>query len=140
MKTDKNSNEPSCGVPAVVVKEEPEAPDRVKIKEETGTGNNEETPSEDNAAECLKEAAALDAASVEGTIASDNQNGSGNQALLNSVKQESDPISAVEDLPTGELFTLCSCAEIPSNAVYRCIIRSMALILVLIAVSCTRLP
>ena len=105
MKTEKKPSEPSC-VPPVVVKEEPEA-DRVKIKEESGTGNNEEAPSEDGTEQCLKDAALEAAASAEAAIGADSQNGSGNQSLLNSVKQETDPISTVEELPPGKLFIIC---------------------------------
>jgi hypothetical protein len=101
MKTEKKSSEPSC-VPPVVVKEEAEG-DRVKIKEEVGTGNNEDGPGEDNA-ECLKDAG-LEVASAEGT-SGDSQNGSSSQTILNSVKQETDPISAVEELPSGSIFSL----------------------------------
>lgn len=109
MKTEKKSSEPSC-VPPAVVKEESEPVDcnRVKIKEESGQGNNEEGVPGEDTTECLKEAT-LEPASGDTTIGGpgDTQNGTGSQGILNSVKSETDPInSAVEELPSGKITVI----------------------------------
>lgn len=108
MKTEKKSSEPSC-VPPVVVKEESESGDcnRVKIKEESAQGNNEEGVPGEDTTESLKDAA-LEAANVDTTIGGpgDTQNGSGSQGILNSIKSETDPLSAVDELPPGKFTTL----------------------------------
>lgn len=98
MKTEKKTSEPSC-VPTAVVKEEPDA-DRVKIKEESGSGNNEDTTTEDTT-ECPRDPS-LDPANGENTMASDNQNGNNSQPILNSVKQEDN--NPTDELPGGNLF------------------------------------
>lgn len=109
MKTEKKSSEPSC-VPPVVVKEDTESDsNRVKIKEESCQGNNEEGAPGEETNECLKEAA-LEAASIDNTVGvpGDTQNGSGSQGILNSVKSETDPISSsAEELPPGKLCFIC---------------------------------
>ncbi|XP_015599762.1 collagen alpha-1(III) chain isoform X2 [Cephus cinctus] len=96
MKTEKKPSEPSC-VPTTVVKEEPDT-DSVKIKEE-GTAANNDDATGDDATECARDSN-LDSANGESTMSGDNQNGpSGNQPVLNSVKQENDPANSTEELP-----------------------------------------
>ena len=95
MKTEKKASEPSCA-PAAVVKEEPDA-DRVKIKEESGSANTEDAPTEDTT-ECPRDPS-LDPANGENNMTSDNQNGSSSQPILNSVKQEDN--NPTDELPGG---------------------------------------
>ncbi|XP_058809361.1 protein BCL9 homolog [Phymastichus coffea] len=107
MKTEKKSSEPSCVPPASVKEDADNAEARIKIKEDTpATGNdnlNDEPINDDPAEAALKDAGLEVAVSTaDPTIPPDNQNGqSGNQALLNSGKQEQDSIGGnVEEMPS----------------------------------------
>lgn len=98
MKTEKKSSEATC-VTTPVVKEEPDV-DSVKIKEESGsaanTCNNENTPREEST-ECQRESN-LDSNHPEGNMSQDNQNGSNNQSIIGSVKQENEQNHPGDDL------------------------------------------
>ena len=100
MKTEKKSNEPSC-MPSAVIKEEPDT-DPVKIKEENATTGKNEDASGEETNDCPRDTS-LDPSNGEANMPGDNQNGSTNQLILNSVKQENEHNNPTDELPTGGL-------------------------------------